>query len=63
MEAGLISLASQYGAPGLIILYLVWERLTVGKERAQIDRERIEADKALAASLAALTTTIQQGQR
>jgi hypothetical protein len=52
-------LAQQFGPTGLIIGYLVWDRLTNVKERLGFDRERLEADKALAASLAALTTVIR----
>ena len=52
-----------FGAPGLIIGYLIWEKRTVGAERMQLDREHIETDKQFTASLAALTTTIRQGQR
>lgn len=63
MEATIIELAKLFGAPGLIIGYLIWEKATTGKERMQLDRERIATDKELASSLAALTTTIQQGQR
>lgn len=60
MEHSIIAdLASQFGPTGLIIGYLVWEKLTTGKEKLAFDRERLEADKALAASLAALTTAIQ----
>lgn len=62
MEASIIGdLAAQFGPSGLIIGYLIWDRMTTGKERMTYDRERLEADKALAASLAALTVAIQQG--
>lgn len=53
-------LAGQFGPTGLIIGYLVWERRTSSRERMTYDRERLEADKALAASLAALKTTIER---
>lgn len=60
MEHSIIAdLASQFGPTGLIIGYLVWERLTVGKEKLAFDRERLDADKSLAAALASLTTAIQ----
>ncbi len=52
-------LAAQFGPSGMIIGYLVWDRLTTVKERLAFDRERLDADKALAASLAALTTVIR----
>ena len=62
METSIIGeLASQFGPTGLIVGYLVWDRFTTWKERMAFDRERLEADKALAASLAALTTVIQNG--
>lgn len=56
----IMQLASQFGPTGLIIGYLVWNRLTVEKDRQKIDQERIEADKDLSASLATLTTVITQ---
>ena len=49
----------QFGPLGLIILYLVWDKTHDAKERRALDHARAEADKALAASLAALTVTIQ----
>lgn len=49
------ALLGQFGPLGLMIGYLVW---TDGR-KDQIARERAEADKALAAALAALTVTIQ----
>lgn len=62
MEVSIIAdLAKEFGPTGLIIGYLVWDRLTTVKERLTFDRERLEADKSLAASLAALTTAITQG--
>ena len=67
MEHSIIAeLASQFGAPGLIIGYLVWDRLQMRADRKEADatkaiydNARLEADKSLAASLAALTTVIQ----
>lgn len=70
MEQALIAGLGQFGPPGIFILYLMWaadKREKQGKlerdDRNKIDRDRIETDKALAASLAALTTTIQLGRR
>lgn len=60
MEASIIGeLAQQFGPTGLIIGYLVWDRLTNVKERLSFDRERLEADKAMTAALAALKTVIE----
>ncbi|AJP72917.1 hypothetical protein [Sphingomonas hengshuiensis] len=61
METNIIAqLAGQFGATGLIIGYLIWDRRTTGKERMTFDLARLEADKALAASLAALKTIIEK---
>ncbi|WP_156679336.1 hypothetical protein [Sphingomonas profundi] len=65
-EASIIQLGQLFGAPGLFIGFLIWDRMRLSAERkaeedrreAQADR-RIDADKTLAASLAALTTTVQ----
>lgn len=70
-EANVIAqLAAQFGAPGLLIGYMVWDRLLRRKdddssraEENQLRKERIEADKSLAASLATLTTAVQQMER
>lgn len=59
-EASIIAhLASQFGPTGLIIGFLVWNKLTIEKDRMNLDRERVEADKQLAASLAALKTAFE----
>lgn len=71
MEMNIIAeLAGQFGAPGLLIGFMIWDRLLRRKdEHAQrvedlaIKRERIESDKGLAASLATLTAVIQQLER
>jgi hypothetical protein len=61
MEPSLIlELATRFGPVGLIIGWLVWERMTTARERLAYDRERLEADRQLAASLAALTAVIQE---
>ncbi len=51
------------GPVGVFAAYLVWERRADRAERIVVDRERIDADKALAASLATLAATIQQISR
>jgi len=42
-----------------MIAYLVWDKSRGDDARKQIDRDRTESDKALAAALSALTVTIQ----
>ena len=63
-------LATQFGAPGLLIGYMVWDRLLRRKdEQAErledlaIKRERIDSDRALTTTLATLTTIVQQLDR
>lgn len=71
METNIIAqLAAQFGAPGLLIGYMVWDRLLRRKdqqaERVEdlaLKRERIESDKSLAAALATLTVIVQQLER
>lgn len=53
------SLLAQFGPLGLMIGYLVWKDTRKDDERQQVERERTESDKALAAALSALTVTIQ----
>ena len=49
MEPSLIlELATRFGPAGLIIGWLVWERMTTARERLAYDRERLEADRQLA---------------
>lgn len=56
-------LVSQFGTAGLIIAYLVWDRLTTVKERREIDHQQIESNVKLAEALASLKTLIEQGHR
>lgn len=67
MDATLASALIQGGPVGLFALYLIWDRRQTAKERVkvdeehnQLDRDRIEVDRHVAASLAALTAVIQQ---
>jgi hypothetical protein len=63
-EAGVLGqLVSQFGTAGLIIAYLVWDRLTTGKERRDIDKQQVDSNIRLAEALAALKTVIEQGRR
>lgn len=59
MSADLVTAFGQFGPLGLMIGYLVWREKVGSEKRGQIERERAEADKALASALAALTVTIQ----
>lgn len=63
-EAGVLQqLVSQFGTAGLIIAYLVWDRMTTGKERRDLDRQQVDSNIHLAEALAALKTVIEQGRR
>lgn len=63
MEKLIVDGVANFGPPGLIILYLMWERATTAKDRREIERDRIATDKELAASLATLATLIKSGVR
>lgn len=59
-------LATQFGAPGLLIGFMVWRELLTRSDRKAereedmaVRKDRAEADKSLAASLSALVVTIQ----
>ena len=63
-EAGVLQqLASQFGTAGLIIAYLVWDRMTTGKDRREIDKQQVASNIRLAEALASLKTVIEQGRR
>lgn len=51
----ILTMVSQLGFTGLFAAYIMWRDI----RRDKIDRERIEADKALATSLALLDQTIK----
>ena len=59
MNPELVAAFGQFGPLGLMIGYLVWREKAGAEKRGEIERERAEADKALATSLSALTVTIQ----
>lgn len=59
MTPELIEALGQFGPLGLMIGYLVWREQVGAAKRGEIEKARAEADKALAAALAALTVTIQ----
>ena len=63
-------LVGDFGPLGLMIVYLVWRENKAAeaqtqreKDAREVMRERIEADKALAASLGALTAVVQRLDR
>ncbi len=55
MTPELVNAFGAFGPTGLMILYLVWDK---SQQRA-VDLARAESDKAIAASLAALTVVVQ----
>lgn len=62
--------ATNFGPLGLLILYLIWKETRDRKDRLdrehiqiEYDRERLEADKKMASTLAALTAAILKGRR
>ena len=54
---------SGFGPSALFVAFLIWDRTNLRQERIDADNKRSEADKALAASLTALTTTMQTMQQ
>jgi len=56
-------LVGQFGTAGLIIAYLVWDRLTTGKERRELDKQQVDSNIRLAETLSALKTVIEQSRR
>lgn len=59
MTAELVTAFGQFGAMGLMILYLASEKKAEREHRREVELARAESDKALATSLSALTVTIQ----
>jgi hypothetical protein len=60
MDTNLIAQIASTGPVGLVAAFLLWERFKSAAERLQADKDHIEAEKALAASLATLAETIRQ---
>ena len=56
-------LFSLFGMAGLIIGYRVWDRMTTGRERREIDKQQVESNIRLAEALASLKTVIEQGRK
>lgn len=71
METNIIAtLAAQFGAPGLLIGYMVWDRLlrrrdelAARAEELAMQQKRVDGDKSLAGALATLTVIVQQLER
>lgn len=54
MTGELMQMASSFGAPGLLIAFMIWDR----KEQNKINRERIQADLDMARSLTLLSAKL-----
>jgi len=50
MTADLISLAGEFGAPGLLVVFMVWDR----RERNKLDADRTKADIEMATAMTLL---------
>ena len=61
--ADILGLAGQFGPMGLFVAYLVWREQRTAKLSFDYNHARLEADKALASSLGALTAVIQRLDR
>ncbi len=59
MSEQLITLASSFGAPGLLIGYMVWDR----REGTRLAEKRIEADIRVAEAMATLAVKIDAFHR
>jgi hypothetical protein len=59
----ILSLAGQFGPMGLFVAYLVWREQRTAHIALTYNNARLEADKALASSLGALTAVIQRLDR
>ena len=61
--AQLLPLVGDFGPMGLMVAYLIYRERAQMTERLETERARIEADKALATSLGALTAVVQRLDR
>ena len=59
----IVGLAGQFGPMGLFVAYLIWREQRTAKVALDYNQARLEADKALASSLGALTAVIQRLDR
>jgi len=58
-----LSLAGQFGPMGLFVSYLIWREQRTAGAAMEYNKARLEADRALASSLGALTAVIQRLDR
>lgn len=58
MTDQLIALAGQFGAPGFLVAFMVWQQL----QRNTMDKERIAADLEVAKSLTLLAERMNHGR-
>ena len=63
MTPELLTAFGQFGPLGLMIAYLIWREKTGAEKRGELERDRIESDRALTTALTALTVTIQHLER
>jgi hypothetical protein len=61
--AEVLGIAGQFGPMGLFVGYLVWREQRTARVALEYNQARLEADKALASSLGALTAVIQRLDR
>lgn len=61
--AQILPLVGDFGPMGLMVGYLVFREGRQMNERLAVEKARIEADKALAQSLGALTAVVQRLDR
>lgn len=54
MAADLVQLATSFGAPGLLVAFMVWDRTTQNR----ISKDRIDADLKMATAMTLLTERI-----
>lgn len=54
MIEDLLALAQNYGPPGMLLAYMIWDKLGQRK----VDRERIDADLKMATAMTLLTERV-----
>lgn len=57
--ADILKIAGDYGQSGLFVGFLVWQQLHAEARRDKIDRDRIEADKEMAAAIVLMRATLE----
>lgn len=58
-----LNLAGQFGPMGLFVAYLIWREQRTATTAIAYNEARLQADRALASSLGALTAVIQRLER